>query len=103
MQPEVAFPPRNANIHSQGNIQALQDTFVNIRETGNFVVNVATLPQAHALHSSAFEFPSGVDEFEAVGLEKEASQAVTAPRIKDAPIAMECIVNRIIPVGDMND
>jgi flavin reductase (DIM6/NTAB) family NADH-FMN oxidoreductase RutF len=96
-------PMVSISLQPRSDGKTLKDTFVIIREMGNFVVNVATLPQAHALHSSAFEFPSGVDEFEAVGLEKEASQAVTAPRIKDAPIAMECIVNRIIPVGDMND
>ncbi|MGM9488303.1 flavin reductase family protein [Ideonella sp. YS5] len=42
----------------------LKDTFVNIRDTGEFVVNMATLPQAHALNRSAFEFPSEVDSTE---------------------------------------
>lgn len=76
-------PMVSISLQPRSDEKTLKDTFVNIRETGNFVVNVATLPQAHALHSSAFEFPSGVDEFEALGLEKEPSQAVTAPRIKD--------------------
>jgi flavin reductase (DIM6/NTAB) family NADH-FMN oxidoreductase RutF len=78
----------------------LKDTLVNIRQTGEFVTNLATLPQAHALHSSAFEFDSGVDEFEALGLEKEPSEVVRVPRVKGAPISFECVVDRIIPVGD---
>ncbi|MET8299209.1 flavin reductase family protein, partial [Streptomyces sp. NPDC005180] len=49
----------------------MKDTFVNIRDTGEFVTNLATLPQADAMHASAFEFDPGVDEFEALGLEKE--------------------------------
>ncbi|MGW8955745.1 flavin reductase family protein [Streptomyces sp. NPDC055709] len=78
----------------------MKDTFVNIRDTGEFVTNLATLPQADAMHASAFEFDPGVDEFEALGLEKEPSEVVRPPRVKDAPIAFECVVDRIIPVGD---
>ncbi|MFL6660524.1 MAG: flavin reductase family protein [Rhizobacter sp.] len=81
----------------------LKDTFLNIRDTGEFVVNMATLPQAHAMHRSAFEFASEVDEFTAVGLDKEASTAVRPPRVKGAPIALECKLDRIIPIGDLGD
>jgi len=70
----------------------LKDTFVNIR-------NLATLPLAHALHRTAFEFASDVDEFTAVGVEKEASAAVRPPRIKGVPISLECKLDRIIPMA----
>jgi flavin reductase (DIM6/NTAB) family NADH-FMN oxidoreductase RutF len=73
----------------------LKDTFTNIRETGEFVVHVATFPQIDALHRSAVEFAPDVDEFDAIGLVKEASTVVRPPRIKDAPIAYECVVDRI--------
>jgi flavin reductase (DIM6/NTAB) family NADH-FMN oxidoreductase RutF len=78
----------------------LKDTFVNIRDTGEFVTNLATLPQAHAMHDSAFAFDRDVDEFEALGLGKAPSEVVRAPRVKDAPISFECVLDRIIPVGD---
>jgi flavin reductase (DIM6/NTAB) family NADH-FMN oxidoreductase RutF len=81
----------------------LKDTFVNIRDTGEFVTNLVTLPQAHEMHKSAFEFPPEVDEFDAVGLEKEACEVVRAPRIKLAPIALECKLERIIPMGSLGD
>lgn len=81
----------------------LKDTFVNIRDTGEFVTNLPALPQAHDMHSSAVEFDPGVDEFDALGLEKEPSEVVRAPRIKGAPISFECVVDRIIPVGDELD
>jgi flavin reductase (DIM6/NTAB) family NADH-FMN oxidoreductase RutF len=81
----------------------LKDTLVNIRDTGEFVVNMVTLPLAHAMHRSAFEFASDVDEFTAIGLEKEPSMAVRPPRVKDTPIAFECKLDRIIPIGDLND
>jgi flavin reductase (DIM6/NTAB) family NADH-FMN oxidoreductase RutF len=81
----------------------LKDTFTNIRDTGEFVTNLVTLPQAHHMHKSAFEFPSDVDEFDAVGLEKEACEVVRAPRVKGAPIALECKLERIITIGDLGD
>ncbi|OLT18690.1 nitrilotriacetate monooxygenase [Pseudonocardia sp. CNS-139] len=81
----------------------LMDTFVNIRDTGEFVVNVATLPQAHQMHQSAAEFPPGVDEFEAVGLEKAACEVVRAPRIAGAPISLECRLERVVPISDLDD
>jgi flavin reductase (DIM6/NTAB) family NADH-FMN oxidoreductase RutF len=81
----------------------LKDTFVNIRDTGEFVTNLVTLPQAHEMHRSAFEFAPEIDEFEAIGLEKEACEVVRAPRVKGAPIALECKVERIIPIGTMGD
>ena len=81
----------------------LKDTFVNIRDTGEFVVNLVNLQTAHAMHRSAFEFASDVDEFTAIGLEKEASVAVAPPRVKDSPISLECKLDRIIPMGDFGD
>ncbi len=76
----------------------LKDTFINIRDTGEFVVNTATLPLAGHLHRSAFEFESDVDEFSALELETEASQVVRPRRVKDTPIAFECRLRRILPV-----
>ena len=83
--------------------QTLKDTFVNIRDTGEFVTNLAVLPLADRLHRSAAEFDSAVDEFEVLGLEKAPCEVVRAPRIKEAPISFECVLDRIIPVGDLHD
>src|ERR1700760_2102698 len=54
----------------------LKDTFINIRDTNEFVINITTVAQADAVHRSAFEFGSDVDEFEALGLEKAPSEVV---------------------------
>ncbi|WP_018334758.1 flavin reductase family protein [Actinomycetospora chiangmaiensis] len=81
----------------------LKDTFTNIRDTGEFVTNLVSLPHAHQMHRTAHEFPSEVDEFEAVGLTKAPSQLVAPPRVAEAPIHFECRLERIIPVGDLDD
>src|SRR5690242_15686577 len=54
----ISLQPRSDGV-------TLKDTFVNIRDTGEFVTNL-----------SAFELDSDVDEFAAVGLEKERSEVV---------------------------
>src|ERR1700741_25162 len=71
----ISLQPRSDGV-------TLKDTFLNIRDTGEFVVNLVSLSQAHEMHRSAFEFPSEVDEFAAVGLEKEASGLVAPPSVK---------------------
>src|ERR1700730_4353816 len=91
------FPPvLSITLQPRSDGVTLKDTFVNIRDTGEFVVNIASIGQANAVHRSAYEF-------EALGLEKAASEVISAPRIADAPISFECVVDRIIPMPPLPD
>ncbi|MBB3458304.1 flavin reductase (DIM6/NTAB) family NADH-FMN oxidoreductase RutF [Rhizobium sp. BK313] len=81
----------------------LKDTYVNIRDTGEFVTNLVTLSLADAMHRSAAEHSAEVDEFEFAGLEKAPSVVVRPPRVAAAPVSMECKVDRIFTVGDLED
>jgi flavin reductase (DIM6/NTAB) family NADH-FMN oxidoreductase RutF len=92
----ISMQPRDDGV-------TLEDTFVDIRDTTEFVVNIASINQADALHRSAFDFDSTVDEFEALGLQKGASETINAPRIAEAPISFECVVDRIIPMPPLPD
>ncbi|HJP76504.1 MAG TPA: flavin reductase family protein [Pseudonocardiaceae bacterium] len=94
-------PPRvSLSIQPKSDGVTLKDSFVNIRDTGEFVTNMATLPQALAVHRSAIEFEPDVDEFDAVGVDKVASAMVTPPRIAGAPVALECMVAQIFSSPD---
>ena len=73
-----------------------KDTLRNIRETGQFVVNLATAMQQAEMNDSSADAPAGVDEFDAVGLEKLASHLVAPPRVKGAPVHLECELDRIV-------
>jgi flavin reductase (DIM6/NTAB) family NADH-FMN oxidoreductase RutF len=91
------FPPvLSITLQPRADGETLKDTFVNIRDRGEFVVNIATIGQADAVHRSAYEF-------EALGLEKAASETISAPRIAGAPISFECVVDRIIPMPPLPD
>jgi flavin reductase (DIM6/NTAB) family NADH-FMN oxidoreductase RutF len=96
-------PMVSISLQPRSDGQTLKDTFVNIRDTGEFVTNLAVLLLADRVHRSAAEFDSSVDEFEALGLQKAPCEVVRAPRIKEAPISFECVVDRIIPVGDQHE
>lgn len=80
-----------------------KDTLNNIQETGEFVVNVVSLPLVDAMHATAAEHPPDTDEFDVVGLEKAACDIVRVPRVAAAPVSMECKVERILSVGDVSD
>jgi len=81
----------------------LKDTLVNARDTGEFVVNVVSLPQANQMHVSSVEYQPEEDEFAITGLGKTSSVAVRPPRVTGAPIAMECKVHSITPMGEAGD
>lgn len=84
-------------------LTSYKDTLNNIRETGEFVVNVVSLPLVDAMHGTAAAHPPETDEFDVVGLEKGACDIVRVPRVAAAPVSMECKVERILSVGDVSD
>ncbi|HYE77216.1 MAG TPA: flavin reductase family protein [bacterium] len=77
-----------------------KDTLRNIRETGEFVVNMVTEPIAEAMHQASADYPQGISEFEQVGLTPVPSAAVKAPRVKESPISMECRLVQLVSVPD---
>ena len=77
-----------------------KDTLANIEATGEFVVNVVVDEIAEAMNSTAAEFPADVDEFEISGLTAAPSKIVSAPRVAESPVNMECRLNQVVSVGD---
>ncbi len=61
-----------------------RDTLKNIRETGEFVVNVMGKPSLRKAIKCAKSYPPEINELEEVGLEVAPSKIVGAPRVKDA-------------------
>jgi flavin reductase (DIM6/NTAB) family NADH-FMN oxidoreductase RutF len=67
-----------------------KDTTNNIRDTGEFVVNLVDEAIAEAMNLTAIDFPPEVDEFEIAGLDLLPSEKVAPGRIAQAPVSMEC-------------
>jgi len=72
------------------------DSYRNATETGEFIVNLADLPNADRVNASATPYPFEEDEFEALGIRKEPASAVSAPRVADSPVAIECVTDRVV-------
>jgi flavin reductase (DIM6/NTAB) family NADH-FMN oxidoreductase RutF len=77
-----------------------KDTAANIEETKGYVIHTVVDGWEEAMNVSSASFPPEADEFVEAGLETIAADVVAAPRIKDAPIAMECTWNRTLVLGD---
>ena len=73
---------------------SLKDTHRNLKERGEAVVHLADLPLLEALHASAADAGPEVSEVARLGLATEPSLQVAPPRLKDAPVALECRLNR---------
>ncbi len=78
---------------------SLKDTHRNLRTSGGAVVHLADLPLLEALHASAAEVEPDISEVARLGLTTEASDLVAAPRLRDAPVALECRLNREVELG----
>lgn len=75
-----------------------KDTLANLRGHGLFVVNLVPEELAAAMNETATDFPSEIDELEAVGIATAPSLKVDVPRIADSPVAYECRVRDIHPL-----
>ena len=67
-----------------------KDTERNIRDTGEFVVNLVDEAIAERMNVCDVGFPTGVNELEMAGLHPVASAEVKAPLIAEAPVSFEC-------------
>jgi flavin reductase (DIM6/NTAB) family NADH-FMN oxidoreductase RutF len=78
---------------------APKDTLHNIRETGEFVVNVVTFAVAGAMNLTSGDYESSINEFELAKLTTRPSQIVRPPQVAESPVSFECKLNRIIDFG----
>jgi len=51
-----------------------------------------------ALNATSAAFAPDVDEFDRAGLEKASCKNVAVPRVAASPVALECILNRVVPL-----
>ncbi|MDX2162649.1 MAG: flavin reductase family protein [bacterium] len=76
-----------------------KDTLTNVRETGEFVVNIVSGALIEAMNHTSGEYPTGADEFALAGLTAVPSVTVRPPRVAESPIHYECKVVQIIELG----
>ncbi len=77
-----------------------KDTLANVRATGEFVYNLASLDLIQAVNATSTPLPHGQDEFEHAGLAKAPSVHVKPPRVAASPANLECRVLKILRLGE---
>ena len=77
-------------INGEGAEGGYKDTEDNIRETGEFVVNLVDEALAERMNICAVDFPHEIEELEVAKLTALPSVGVKPPRIGESPVSFEC-------------
>jgi flavin reductase (DIM6/NTAB) family NADH-FMN oxidoreductase RutF len=80
--------------------EGTKDSVSNIAETREFVCSLATWDLREQMNATSAHLPRSVNEMKEAGLEAAASRLVKPPRVAASPCALECILIRIVHLGD---
>ena len=73
-----------------------KNTLRNIRETGEFVINVVTYELAEAMNLTSGEYDASINEFEVAKLASAPSKLVRPLRVAESPVSFECKLHQIL-------
>jgi flavin reductase (DIM6/NTAB) family NADH-FMN oxidoreductase RutF len=77
-----------------------KDTVRNVRATGDFVIHIADHALVERMNVTAADAPSHVSEFELAGVHAVDADEVASPIVAEAPVAIECRLDRVVEVGN---
>ena len=70
-----------------------------LKERGEFVINLASRNLAYETDFAGIYSGKNVDKFKKLGLTKLKSEKVACPTIAECPVAIECRVSEVLPMG----
>ena len=70
-----------------------------LREKGEFVINLPSADMAKTVDFVGIYTGAKMDKFKKCGLTAIPSEKVAAPTIKECPVALECRVTDVLPMG----
>lgn len=76
-----------------------KDTYHNIKESGEVVINVVSYNIVRQMALTSVEFPAEVSEFDKAGLTPLPSEKVKPFRVAESPVQFECKVKDVIELG----
>jgi len=75
-------------------------TLENVHQVKECVINIVNYDMVQQMSLASTEYAKGVNEFEKAGFTMMKSDLVKPPRVAEAPVQFECVVNDVIPLGD---
>jgi flavin reductase (DIM6/NTAB) family NADH-FMN oxidoreductase RutF len=94
----VCTQPHIVSIAIQRQNGEFKDTTRNILASKEFVINICSLYLAKPVSITGGDFPPNISEVELAHLSLLPSQKVSAPRIANTLVQMECVLDQIIEV-----
>jgi flavin reductase (DIM6/NTAB) family NADH-FMN oxidoreductase RutF len=76
-----------------------KDTLKNVEDTGEVVINVVSYNIARQMALTSIEYGPEVDEFKKAGFTPIPSERIKPFRVAESPVQMECVVEKIMPLG----
>ncbi|MGE0481520.1 MAG: flavin reductase family protein [Phycisphaerae bacterium] len=77
-----------------------KDTYVNIRDTREFVIATVTAEIARPMVAAATELPYGTSEWERAGLTPAPATRVRPALVRESPVNIECTLRKVETLGD---
>lgn len=93
--PIIGFSPSR-----RGRDGSLKDTYLNLMETKECVVQAVTFSMVEQVSLASTEYERGIDEFVKSGLTPIDSDLVKPKRVKESPFQMECKLLDMMSYGD---
>jgi len=84
----------------RGRDNTTKHTYENVLKVKEVVINVVNHPIVEQMSLSSTEYGDGVNEFIKAGLSQVASEKIQPPRVGEAPVAFECVVDDVVQLGD---
>lgn len=91
--PVLVFSPTR-NRHGQK-----KHSLLNVEEVPEVVINVVSHSMVEQTSLASAEFDRHVSEFEKAGFTEVASERIRPPRVGESPVAFECVVRQLVPLG----
>ena len=89
----VFSPTRNRHGHKKHSL-------LNVEEIPEVVINMVNYPMVEQTSLASAEFDRHVSEFKKAGFTEVKSERVRPPRVAESPVAFECLVRQVLPLGE---
>ena len=80
-------------------LAAAPDSIQNIKDVQHYTVNHITEDFFKKAHQSSAKYEPGVNEFEAVGLDSQFEEGITAPFVQESPVKYHLKLVEIVPIS----
>ncbi|WP_010180742.1 flavin reductase family protein [Aquimarina agarilytica] len=83
----------------RGRDNTTKHTYENVKEVNETVINIVNYAMVEQMSLTSTEYDKGVNEFAKAGFTPIPSEKIKPPRVAEAPISFECVVDNIIELG----